>query len=145
MSEAIAAAGTYLSLGNGVSPETFTEVAEVRTIGGPNPDSEEIDVTHLRSPARTREYLQSFLIPGEIPLTLNFIPNSTTANVDSAALIALYAAGTVRNWTVTYPDGSVDAFAAYVKSCPRPANVGEALVMNPTLRVSGAIEFTAAA
>jgi len=142
MSEAIAAAGTYLSLGNAASPETFTEVAEVKSIGGPNPDSEEIDVTHLRSPARTREYLQSFLIPGEIPLTLNFIPNTTTSHVDSAALIALYAAGTVRNWTVTYPDGSTDAFAAYVKSCGRPANVGEALVMNTTLRVTGQITFT---
>lgn len=128
----------YIEIGNSASPEVFTEIAEVVTIGGPNPDSEELDATHLRSPARTREYIQSFLVPGEVPLNVNWIGSNSTHQ----GLLADYAAGTTRNFKVNYPDGGIDAFSAYVKNRPTSLNVGEVLRINFTLRVTGAIVYT---
>lgn len=143
MSEAISTAGARIGKGDGASPEVFTEISEVVSIGGPNPDSEEIDVTHLRSPDRTREYIQSFLIPGEIPLTVNLIPSDPTHD-EVSGLIAEYNSGAIKNYQITYPDGSTDTFAAYVKTRGNPMNVGEALRATFTLRVTGTITFVSA-
>ncbi len=145
MSQAIAAAGTYISKGNGASPESYTagEIAEVVSIGGPKPDSEEIDVTHLRSPFRTREYIQSFLIPGEIPLELNWIPSHATQD-EVTGLIADYYSGIVHSYRITYPDHSTDTFHAYVKNYEHPAKTGDKLALMVTLRVTGAVTFVSA-
>lgn len=139
--EAIATTGAYVSIGDpATSPPTMTEIGEVVNIGGPNPDSEELDATHLRSPARTREYIQSFLIPGEMPLTVNFIPGSASHQL----LLSLYASGATVPVILTYPEGSTDSMDAYVKNRPTSLNVGEILRMQFTLRVTGAITFTPA-
>ncbi len=145
MSQAIAAANTYIAKGDGASPESFTagEIAEVVKIGGPKPDSEEIDVTHLRSPARVREYLQSFLVPGEMPLELNWIPSDASQD-EVTGLIADYNSGAVHTYRVFYPDGSTDTLRAYVKSYEHPVDVGAKLALNVVLRVTGAITFVSA-
>ena len=139
MSQAISAANTYITKGAGTSPETYTgEIAEVFSIGGPKPDSEEIDVTHLRSPARTREYIQSFLMPGEVPMVLNWIPSDATQD-EVTGIVADYLSGAIHSYRVTYPDGSTDTFNAYVKSYEHPAVTGQKLSLNVTLRVTGAV------
>jgi len=145
MSNAIAAANTYISRGDGASPESFAagEIAEVVSIGGPKPDSEEIDVTHLRSPSRTREYIQSYLIPGEIPLVMNWIPSDASQD-EVTGIVADYVSGTVKSYKITYPDGSTDTFRAYVKNYDHPANTGDKLTLNATLRVTGAVTFVSA-
>lgn len=145
MSEAMSAQGTYISVGDvGSSPASFREIAEVISIGGPNPDSEEIDVTHLRSPGRSREYLQSFLIPGEAPLVLNWIPANSTHD-EATGLRSFYESGEIKSWEITYPDTTTQTFDAYVKSISNPAAVGEALRLNVTLRVTGPVVTTSAA
>jgi len=144
MSQAIAAAGTYIETALGTSPETFGgEIAEVVSIGGPQPTSEEIDVTHLRSPARTREYIQTFLLPGEIPLELNWIASDATQD-EVTGLIADYNSGVVKTRRITYPDGSTDTFDSYVKQYSHPAVTGGKLGLSVTLRLTGAITFVSA-
>ncbi len=137
-SDAISTAGVYLETGDGVSPETFTEVAEVFSFGGPNEDSEEIDVTHLRSPGRRREYIQSYLDAGELPINMNWV----TGDAAQEALIAEYDTGTINNRRLNFPDGSVLTFQAYVKSRSTPAAVGEKLVRNVTLRITGDVSWS---
>ncbi len=145
MSQAIAAANTYIAKGDGASPQSYTagEIAEVVKIGGPKPDSEEIDVTHLRSPARTREYIQSFLIPGEVPLELNWIPSDGSQD-EVTGLIADYYSGAVKSFRIFYPDGSTDTFSAYVKNYEHPADTGAKLALMVTLRVTGVVTFVSA-
>lgn len=137
MTQAVSTAGAYIELGDGGSPEDFDEISEVVNIGGPNPDSEELDATHLRSPARTREYIQSFLLPGECPITVNWIASDPTHQ----ALMDLYASGATRNFVINYPGGDTDSFAAYVKNRPSTENVGEVLRRTFALRVTGTITY----
>ncbi len=138
MSQAISTQGTHIGFADGGSPGGYNELAEVINIGGPNPDSEEIDVTHLMSPLRTREFIQSFLIPGECPMLLNWIPANSTQN-EVTGLRSLYNSGAIVSWQKTYPDGTTDTFDAFVKSCGTPVAVGEALRLNVTLRVTGPV------
>ena len=142
MSEAMSAQGTYISKGNGTSPETYTEIAEVVSIGGPNETSEEIDVTHLRSPGAYREFIQSFKDGGELPLELNFIPSNATQD-SVTGIRADYQANPqpIKNWQITYPEGTTCSFAAFVKNVSAPASVGAKLALNVTLRIVGAVAW----
>lgn len=143
LTQAVSTAGATISLGDGASPEGFDPIDEVVTIGGPNPDSEELDATHLTSPGRTREYIQSFLTPGECPITVNFAP---TKYLSHQRLMSLYESGDTVSVRITYPDGgSTDDFKAYVKNRPTSLNVGEVWRTQFTFRVTGLITFTAGA
>lgn len=133
MSDALSAAGTYISVGDGSSPVSYTEIGEVKSIGGPNESSEEIDVTHLRSPGRRREFIQSFLDAGELPLTVNWIPS----NGSQQTIKNLYGSGEVRGFKINYPNGSVQLFHAFVKGVGQTTQVGSALEGTFTLRITG--------
>lgn len=137
--EATSTNGAYIEIGMGGSPMEMKEVDECVNIGGPNPDSEELDATHLRSPARTREYIQSFLTPGECPITVNWIPSKETHQ----RLMELYASGETVPAIIHYPTGDTDAFDFYVKNRPTTFNVGEVQRKTFTLRVTGEILYTA--
>jgi predicted secreted protein len=138
--DATSSQGTYISVGDASSPNTYTEIAEVKSIGGPNEDSEELDATHLRSTGGYREFLQSFKDAGELPCNCNFIP----ANATHQTVRTLYQSGAVRGWKITYPDGSYDEFVGYVKAVGRTAAVGSILEGSFTIRISGQVDLTAA-
>lgn len=135
--DAVATQNTYISIGDSASPNTFTEIAEVKSIGGPNEDSEELDATHLRSIGGYREFLQSFKDGGELPLVMNFIPGDASQN-SITGLRKLFQTGATRGYKITYPDGTTCAFDAYVKAMGVPVSVGAVLELNATLRISGA-------
>lgn len=142
--EAMSTQQTFISLGNTDSPSEFDEIAEVKSIGGPNEDSEELDATHLRSPGSYREHLQSFKDGGELPLVMNFIPGDGSQD-SITGLRAVYASGEFRGYKITYPDTTTCEFLAYVKAIGSPAAVGAVLELNVTLRITGATTWTEAA
>lgn len=138
MSDGISAQNTYLTMGDGTSPQVFAEVPECTTIPGPAGTSDEIDFTHLRSTGGYREYKQSFKDNDDMTMECNYIPGDPV----QAAIRAAYLAGTVIDWVKHYPDGSTDAFSGYVKSASSPAAVGDKMGFTFTLRVTGAPVFT---
>lgn len=142
--EAMSAQNTYISTGNGASPEVFTEIAEVVSIGGPNEKADEIEATHLRSPGGYREFIQSFKDGGEVPLELNFIPNNATQD-SSTGLRSEFASGATKNRKITFPDGTTCIFAAWVKAIGTPIQVGNKLSLNVTIRVVGPTDWDEAA
>lgn len=141
MSDALSSQGTYISYGDSASPNAFTEVGEVSSISGPTPDSEEIDVTHLRSVGGFREYLQSFKDGGELSVTANYLPGNATQD-GATGVRSLFLSGAIRGWKINLPDGlSNTQFDAYVKSVGMTASVGAKLEFTFTLRVTGAPDF----
>lgn len=133
--DATSSQNAYISVGDSASPNTFTEIAEVKSIGGPNEDSEELDATHLRSSGGYREFLQSFKDSGEVPCNCNFLPGDTSHQL----IRTLYQSGAVRGWKITYPDGSEDTFDGYVKGVGRTAQVGSILEGSFAVRVTGPV------
>lgn len=143
MSDAMSSQGTYIStLDETVSPPQYVELAEVTNIGGPRETSEELDVTHLRSPGAYREFIQSFKDGGELPLTLNFLPSNATQNAYRADFEA--NPQPVRTRRITWPDGATDTFLCFVKAVGRQAQVGQKLTLDITLRISGKVTSTEA-
>lgn len=108
MSSATAGKGSILSRGNGESPtETFTTIAEVTSIGGPNMKAETIDVTNMDS-GGWREFITSLKDAGEVQFGLNFLPGNAT----HIALIQDEIDTLVRNYRIEWPDGKVAAALA---------------------------------
>jgi len=134
-SSALTSQGMTIAVGNGASPEVFTTIAEVKSIDGPGGQSNEIDVTDLSSTAK--EYVLGLQDEGDITLDMNYIPS----NVQHAQLRSDRAAGTQRNYRISFTDSPVTTwtFAARVKGFSISNAVDNVTGLSVVLRVSGSI------
>ena len=135
-SDAIIGYGTTFSVetvaGNGI----YVELAEITNLTPPNMSVDDIEVTHMQSPDRTKEFIAGLADPGEMSLEMNFIPGSSSDDL----ILAWRAAGDTRSCRIDYADNSaVDTFPAYVKSYSSTMGVAEALKASLSLKVAGAV------
>jgi predicted secreted protein len=73
VSNAISGVGTVFNRADGNSSDpSFTAVAEVNSISGPNVTRDTIDVTSLDSTSGYREFIGGFRDGGELSLEMNF-------------------------------------------------------------------------
>jgi hypothetical protein len=101
----------YTAYGSGgtATPQTLTDVSEVRSISGFDGEAPEIDTTHLRSTAK--EYLIGLQDFGNVTLGLFLV-----TDVGQARLRTLKGGATIGTFAITLSDGTVAAFRALVKS-----------------------------
>lgn len=132
---AVPAVGTKLLKGDGAETEVFTELAEVMDINLTGEDASEIDVTDLSATDRRRKFKPGIIDPGNCEFTLNFVPGNT----QHESLRTDQAAGTVRNWRITWPNAETWQFQGFIKTINWTASVEDTIKSNVTIRVSGAI------
>ena len=112
-------------------------IGSLTSIGEISPDSEELDATCLDSAGGYREFLQGFKDSGELSLTGFHDP----AKAGQATMRTLYGSGVSGYFWVTFPDQTVVAFTAYVKSHTMgAADVDGIIGFGTTLRVSGLVQ-----
>lgn len=102
--------GVYTS-GGVWTPQTMTEVGEVRSISLFDGEDQEIDVTHLRSTGK--EYLTGLPEFGSASLTL-WLPSSV--DTGQRRMRHLRETQTSSAFSVTLPSGQIAAFVGSVKS-----------------------------
>lgn len=132
----------YLSTDN--TEGALTQLAEVKTVGFPQEQADEVDVTHLLSPNRHKEYLQGLVDSGEFNATLNYIPGSAT----DLLLTAAKNTGDTRKARIEVPDtsgtGTIDwnfTFSCFVKKyAPDSMEPAAAIMATVTFRVTGDVE-----
>lgn len=130
------AKGVVLKRGDGVSPEVFTAIAELTTIGGPNRSRDVIDVSNQDSASFAREYLAGFLDGGEVPFEGNYLADNVTQtnlNVD-------FDAGTLRNFKVEITPLSplkTWSFSAFITRLEHGYPHDGKQTISGTLKVSG--------
>ena len=141
MSDAVSAYGTLLKIGDGGGPETFTTLAEVKSIDGPTMETEVIDVTTHSSAAAGpfREKLAGLIDAGEVTFELNLVPN----NAQHDSLRADQTARTKRNFELWFPgSGSADVeFEAVVTNFPLSFPVDGPIESSVTLTITKAPVF----
>lgn len=132
--------GTLLKRGNGATTETFTTVAEVKSISGPSLSMETIDATHMESPNNYREWLPSFLDGGEVSFDLNFLP----ATAAQTGLTTDFAARTKRNWKIYWPNSGATkwSFSGYITGFTPSAATGDILAASCTIKVTGGVTIS---
>jgi hypothetical protein len=120
----------------------FVEVAEVRSLSSPEETADDIEVTHMQSPGRRKEYIQGFVDTGECQFQVNY--NSDAYPIHSQ-ILADQAAGTRTYWRFTLPadlGSEVWTFLAYVKSAKLNPEPGSVVTLDVTLKQAAAVVIT---
>ncbi|WP_343347656.1 phage tail tube protein [Sphingomicrobium sp. XHP0239] len=117
--------------------DTLTEIGEVTNITPPNPQTEDVEATHLKSPNRRKEYIAGLIEDGEGTFELNLVPGS-----DSDTLIqTAQNDGVARDYKIVIPDGAFGweiTGTCYVKGYDRGnITAGEKMTATVTLRFTG--------
>ncbi len=137
MSKAILAHNTKVEFS--ADGTSWAEVQEPKNFASPEPQIDKVDVTHLRSPERTREFIQGLKDPGEVSFDANYVAT------DFNTLKTHENAGDLLYWRTTFPDNSMVEFQAFVTVNRPPTSAEEALSMAVKLQLSGPVTETPAA
>lgn len=133
---ALEAQGITLDVGDTGSPPTFTNIPEIRSIGGPDGQANWIDTTDLNSTGK--EGRPGLKDEGQIRLRMFYVPDSTT----HAALRTAFSARTKKSFRLSYTDTApitIWEFDAFVTGFSISAEVDSALMVDVTLRITDAI------
>lgn len=120
------------------------EIDEVVEVPFGDEVADDVEVTHMKSPGRRKEYIRGLIEAGEGTLTINYIPGSPTdtllRNAQQDGLTRAYRS--ILPDELGEPDWQIDGFL-YVKSRGRAVSVGDKMQMTVGVRFTGGIEEAA--
>ena len=132
---AVASVGVSFKRGDGASSETFTAIAEITSISGPNMSRETIDTTSLDTSGGYRTFLASFRDGGEITLNMNFTRDGYIAMKTD------FETDTTVNYQIVCSDTGATTmdFAGLCTGLGFEASTDDVIKANTTIKVSGAV------
>ncbi len=133
---AVLAHGVVVKQGNGGTPEVFTAISGPLSIEFTPPQPERVDVTNHDSLAK--EYLQG--LSGEGSCSFDVQYDTTVATHKS--LRDLHGVESTTNFTITFADNTIAAFAATSSVTFKLDVANAAQIMSATLMISGAVSYT---
>ncbi len=138
---AIQSFGTFLKRGDGGSPETFTTIAEVKSLTW-TMSAKQDDVTTHSSAVPWRQFISTLLDGGTITFDINFVPQETTQSYTSG-VFSDFATRTKRDYQWVFPDSghTVWAFTATIQDFKPTAPTDGVLTASITLKLSGQPTF----
>ncbi len=119
------------------SPDSYVALEEVRNITPPTLTLDQIDVTHMQSPNRYREFISGLIDPGEASCELNFVPGGTTDDRIRELLNLPSGASRARSMQISFPNGATMTFSAEVVGYEPTVPVDDAMTATVTFKVSG--------
>ena len=131
--------GSQFQIASENSPDTFVELAEVISITPPTFTLDQIDLTHMTSPNRTREFIAGLNDAGECSFDMNFVPGSTSD--DRLFELLNLPTGTIRrrNCRISFPNGVTWSFSAELTGYEPTVPVDDKMTATFTFKVSGAM------
>lgn len=115
----------------------LTQLDEVLSVTPPNPQTNEVDATHMLSPNRRREYVAGLIEDGEGTFEFNYVPGSATDLLIQAAL----SDGVTRSYKIVIPDGASGweiTGDCIVKGWQRAIPIADRMTATLTVRFTGA-------
>ena len=128
--------GTQLWMcGSSASPGSDDAIGDLTNISGPSMSAEEIDVTSHDSTGAYREFVASFLDPGEISVEGNLMSGGGAEDMVDA-----FNARAKQSFVVRFPttDNLQWAFDGYVTGVETDAPYDDKASFSATIKVSGA-------
>lgn len=116
----------------------LVELAEIISVSPPDPQTADIEATHMLSPNRRKEYIAGLIEDGTGSFEMNLVPGSVTDLLIQAA----QTAGTQRNYKIVLPvaDGSFWRItgACIVKGYNRNTPIDNRMTATLMVRFTGA-------
>jgi hypothetical protein len=136
-SNALLGYGSVVEVSTGASPDVLQALDEVTTITPPSSTSDQIDVTHMQSPNRRREFISGLTDGGEFSCEMNFIPGSTTDDLLFAILNSPVGASRRRFLRLSFPNGVTWFFAGELTGYEIAAPFDDKMTATATFKVTG--------
>lgn len=114
---------------------TYTALAKVRNITPPNASIDDVDVTHMKSPDRAREFIAGLTDYGDCEVELLFEAGSTTDDF----IEAWRAGGETRSCKITFPNAATWTFSAYPKGYAPELPMDDVQTAVLTMKVASSI------
>lgn len=135
MSKAMIGYDTRFEIETAPGSGTYVELEEVYEITPPSSTIDKIEVTHMRSPNRRREYIPGLTENGSASLSMNYVPGSAS----DLRIEELRINGTVLSMRITYPNGVTVTFDGFVEEYTPAIPVDDRLTASVSLSVTGDI------
>jgi len=131
--------GSVFQIATESSPDVYASLAEVISITPPSFTFDQIDVTHMESPNRLREFISGLGDAGECSFDMNFVPGSTSD--DRLFELMNLPVGVLRrrNCRISFPNGVSWSFSAELTGYEPTVPVDDKMTATTTFKVSGAI------
>ena len=116
---------------------SYTALAEVVDLTPPEHEAEDVKTTHMTTAGKVHTYQAGLIEPGETEVVIHF-----DKTIEATLRGTLFGADYY--FKITFADGSVLAFAGYLKKIGEETPLDDIVVVNLTFKVSGAPTFTPA-
>lgn len=133
--------GSIFEIANsGSSPTDFISLGEVLSITPPSATVDQIDVTHMQSPLRRREFIDGLIDGGECSFELNYIPGSAGDTELNEILDLGVGVDRRRRCRITYPNDVRHTFTGSLQTYEPNVPVDDKMTATVTFKVSGVID-----
>ena len=138
MSGAIAGVGTQFKRSNMTATPTFTAIAEINDITGPNMSRDTIDTTSLDTTGGYRTFIGGFRDGGEVQLEMNF----TLAGYDDLKLD--FEDSDLRDYQIVLPDtgATTFGFTGLITSLGVKIPNNDKITASVSIKISGGVTLT---
>lgn len=138
-SQAMLGYGSTFQIQTENSPDNYVDLAELTNITPPSSSLDQIDVTHMQSPNRNREFISGLNDPGECSFDMNFVPGSTSDDRLFELLNLPTGTSRRRNCRISFPNGVTWTFSAELTGYEPTVPVDDKMTATVTFKVSGAM------
>lgn len=139
MSDALLGYGSIFQIGSTDSPPTYTSLGEVFNITPPSSTVDQVDVTHMSSPGRRREFIDGLIDPGECSFEMNYIPGSAADLALLDILDTPVDESRTRSCRIIYPNGFQDTFNANLQTYEPNLPTDDKMTASVSFKVTGTV------
>lgn len=132
-SQAMHGLGTVFNRWNATG-SAWEQIAEITSIGGPGKSKDTIEVTHLNSPDKYREYIGGLKDGGDLPLSMNY----TEATYDKMNLD--FEADEAQQYQIVLTDQKTFEFEGFVTELSLGIDTGDKISADCTIKITGKVE-----
>jgi len=127
--------GGSVEVQSSTSPDVWFELGEVTNVTPPSESVDVIDVTHMASPNRYREFIQGLIDAGTASIDVNWVAGAATDDY----VFAWRAAGETRNMRITTNNNTTYTFPSFVTGWQPQMPVDGKMAATLEVKAAGAI------
>lgn len=121
------------------SPTSYVSVGEIYNVTPPSAQVDQVEVTHMQSPNRRREYISGLVDGGECSFEMNYIPGSDGDSELNEILDLGVGVSRRRQCKIRYPNGVTHVFEAELQSYEPSVPTDDKMTAAVSFKVTGAI------